>query len=289
MSSNKWLVWIAVLIMVIAIVIAFSAPKSDNDEIRYVYVTVTPEPVITYTPTVEPTPTIRPIYVIRVTNDPTVEPTAVVTEAPTVEPTAVVTEAPTAEPTVVVTDAPTISPTAVVTEAPTAEPTPVITVAPTKAPSFVIVEKPDSSKLEAELKTLVMMGGIYPEYTLVATYDLYDYIDVEGMEEDVLFNALRKPFEDAIANWTDMEFDFFELSVNRLSKALESSICKECERVKIINHPENADMISKTFDEISKKGEMDKANKLILDFLFANTIKNPDNPNERLFISCDCN
>lgn len=74
---------------------------------------------------------------------PTVTPTATITETPIITPEVTITEAPTKAPEVTVTEAPTPTPRARVTKAPTPTPKARVTKSPTEAPKVTVTEVPD--------------------------------------------------------------------------------------------------------------------------------------------------
>lgn len=316
--SNRTIGMLALIVVIlVALLFVITLSREPVEDVKVIYVTVTPAPteVIIQDPTVVPTPT--PIY-IQVTPEPTVEPEIVYV---TPEPTAVITQEPTVVPTptpiyIQVTPEPSMTPeiiyvtpepTEVVTQTPTVMPTPTptpiyveVTAEPTKQPEIVYVTPEPTvaaaptqdmsvlyTKLEEEISTLVSGSGIYPDYCITPQNDLYNYIAVDGIDSNMLFSLLRKPFENAIANWTPMEFVQDCSSLNRLAFALESTICDSCGRVMISNHPENQSAITTTFVEIIQRGECKEANQILLKYLNQYTVKNQSNPYERLFVACN--
>lgn len=245
-----------------------------------VYVTPVPTAAVTATPTIEPTslPTEFP------TNNPTEIPTNVPTQEPTNVPTEVPTNVPTQEPTNVPTEVPTNVPTQEPTNVPTGVPTSIPTQVPTSVPTEDMSMYYEQFK--NEMSTLTISGGIYPDYTSSAKYDLYDYISVNNLDSATIFSMIRVPFENGIARWTAMDFTSSGSALNRLSHALESSICNSCGRVKLGDYSQNVSLISAIFSEIEQTGEYGKANQLLLDYIYKYTLKNPSNPHERLFVVC---
>ena len=292
--SNRIMAVIMVALMILVVVLFFECVINPRVEDKVVYIMVTPEP--TETTINQPTLTPEPVYVIYGTPQPTPEPQIIyVTPEPTKEPQIVYV---TSEPTPVITSEPVKNETkptiVVITEAPTPEH--VVTPQPTVDPDLNGIYK----SIEKEMTSLVMSGGIYPDYDSSPTNDFYKYVEGDGInanlykslnekgvDHEVLFSILRKPFEEGIAVWVPMEFVKDFSSINRLGFALECTICDSCERVVIENHPKNQNSISKLFDEIEKRGEYSEANELLLDYLCKYTVKNPNNPNERLIIACD--
>lgn len=254
-----------------------------------ILITRRPAQVVTCEPTVEPTPVVTeaptqvPTSVVTAT--PIVTSTPVATETPTIEPTTIPTAVPTTEPTVVPTEiptaVPTTEPTVVPTEIPTAEPTIVPTVAPTEDMNSYY------AKIEKEMSTVASpRGGLYYDYETAPQYDLYDYIEVDNLDSNVLFDLLKKPFENGIAIWADMEFVAGDDAVNILSFALQSSICDSCGRVVMRSNPNGNNQISAIFDEIVQNGDCAKANQVLLDYLYKYTVRT-DSIHERLFITCN--
>ena len=230
-------------------------------------------------PTATATPTIPSITIVIVTTVPTETPTQVPetqvpTETPVVtpEPTAVPTEVPTAEPTA------------------TVVPTEVPTVAPTTPPVTQVPEDTEKkyATVEEELRKFTIMEGIYPDYSSAPSYDLYSYIDVNGLDQARLFKIMRKPFESGIAQWTDMKFTSGS-AIDVLTNALNSSICENCGRIKISKVSTDSSQITAIFDEIERSGDQETANRILLDYLYKYTRQNPDNSTERLIIACNDN
>ena len=232
---------------------------------------VTPVPTETVTVTATPTPTQVPETPVP-TETPVVtpEPTAIPTEEPTTVPTA----------TVIPTEVPTVVPTAIPTEVPTVAPT-----TPQITPIPEDVEKKYTA-VEDELLKLTIMGGIYPDYSSMPSYDLYNYIDVSGLDQSRLFEIIRKPFEGGVTQWTDMKFSSGS-AIDMLAFALNSSICENCGRIKISDAPIDSSQITAIFDEIERSGDQEAANRILLDYLYKYTRQNPNNPTERLIISCN--
>lgn len=253
--------------------------------------------------------------VVYVTLTPTMEPTRMPTEAPTALPaddvasssgtsssdsiTPMPTESPTATPIPTETPMPTESPTAtpiptetpMPTESPTSTPIPTETPMPSESPTAtpVVTKQPtDYDAISSEMSLLIMSGGIYPDYDITPTYDLYDYIDVKNANPQRLFGIIRKPFEEGIISWTNMQYDSNQTSAtDKLAFALHSSICQDCNRVVIQDNAENAMAIFGIFAEIEREGAYEEANLLLLDYLYNYTVRNPQNSYERLMISCN--
>ena len=252
----------------------------------------------------KPTPTPeRVTIVVYATPEPTPEPTAVPTAEPTLEPTAVPTAEPTSEPTAVLTAEPTPEPTPVSTPTstpeptstptpeptptPTPEPTPTSTPVPMATSTLVPTQAPvnDYAIINQELGCLVMAGGIYPDYDIKPGKDIYDFLQLKEYKSKELFEVLVKPFVDGIATWTDMSFDGSLHGVSALAKALESCVDKNYDRVRIVYHEDNPVKISTVFEEIRQAEAYEKANALLLDWLYNYTTKNPSNPWERLIVA----
>ena len=254
-------------------------------------------PRVTAVPTATPVPTPTPITIRIVTPEPTQTPMLVEVITPVPTETVTVTETPTQVPeTQVPTETPVVTPepTAIPTEVPTAEPTAtaipteVPTVAPTTPPVTQVPEDMEKkyATVEEELKKLTIMEGIYPDYSSAPSYDLYSYIDVNDLDQARLFEIMRKPFESGIAQWVDMKLTSGS-AIDMLSFALNSSICENCGRIKISESPANLSQITAIFDEIERSGDQETANRILLDYLYKYTRQNPNNPTERLIISCN--
>ena len=283
-KRSIWILSVGTVLAILVLLITYTnsldtTPTPTSTASAITIVIVTPSP--TATPTVEPTQV--------PTATPTVTPTeAVPTATPTVAPTEVPTVAPTAEPTQVPTATPTVTPTEVPTVAPTAEPTQAPTATPTVAPTEAIsIPEEKYTSVDEELSKITIMGGIYPDYNSVPAYDLYNYIDVSGLEQARLFEIVRKPYESGIAQWININFATEGSAIDRLSFALNSSICGKCGRVKIVEAPTNLSQITAIFDEIEQDGTQEAANRVLLDYLYKYTRQNPNNPYERLIISCN--
>lgn len=306
MSKRSLYVLIGCLVLVVLVMVL-----SVSNNVQNVTPTVTPNitPRVTAIPTATPVPTSTPITIKIVTPVPTqtpvlVEivtpvPTETVTATPTptqVPETPVPTETPvvTPEPTAIPTEEPTTFPTATVipTEVPTAVPTAIPTEVPTVAPTTPqITPIPEDVEkkymaVEDELLKLTIMGGIYPDYSSMPSYDLYNYIDVNNLDQSRLFKIIRKPFEGGVTQWTDMKFSSGSV-IDMLSFALNSSICENCGRIKISDAPTDSSQITAIFDEIERSGDQETANRILLDYLYKYTRQNPSNPTERLIISCN--
>ena len=206
-----------------------------------------------------------------------------VTPAPTDTPAP--TEEPTATPSLIPSEEPTPTPSPVPTEVPTEMPT---AEAPTEEPQVTPVPEKKYARVDEELSRITIMGGVYPDYTSAPSYDLYNYIDVNGLDQSRLFEILRKPFESGIAQWTDMKFTSGS-AIDMLPFALNSSICEDCGRIKISESSANLSQITAIFDEIEQSGNQETANRILLDYLYKYTKQNPDNYSERLIIACNDN
>lgn len=310
MSKRSLYVLIGCLVLVVLVMVL-----SVSNNVQNVTPTVTPNitPRVTAIPTATPVPTSTPITIKIVTPVPTQTPvlveivtpvpteTVTVTATPTptqVPETPVPTETPvvTPEPTAIPTDEPTtvptttVIPTEVPTVVPTAIPTEVPTVAPTTPQITPIPEDVEKkyTAVEDELLKLTIMGGIYPDYSSMPSYDLYNYIDVSGLDQSRLFEIIRKPFEGGVTQWTEMKFSSGS-AIDMLSFALNSSICENCGRIKISDAPTDSSQITAIFDEIERSGDQEAANRILLDYLYKYTRQNPNNPTERLIISCNDN
>ena len=233
-------------------------------------------PVPTLEPTVTPMPTITPV--------PTSEPT--ITTMPTITPVPTITPMPTITPTPVVTPMPTITPTptleAVTTTTPTATPVPTTEPTPNLTGYY--------NQLEFEAKSLVMMNGVYPDYVSEPKYDLYDYIQTERLDARRVFYILSEPIEEGVIIWLDTSFTLTNGNTpeSALRKALESSICQDCGRVRIKYRPENQNKFKYVFEMIVSAGKCEEGSNILLDFLYRYTNKNENNLHERLILSCKC-
>lgn len=256
-----------VILLLVVLFVTGKTQKTDS------IVAPTAMPTATLDSTATATPTIPSITIVIVTPVPTETPTQV-------PETQVPTETPVVTP----------EPTAVPTEVPTAEPTATVipTVAPTTPPVTQVPEDTEKkyATVDEELRKLTIMEGIYPDYSSAPSYDLYTYIDVNGLDQARLFKIMRKPFESGIAQWTDMKFTSGS-AIDMLSFALNSSICEYCGRIKITESPANLSQITAIFDAIEKNGNQETANRILLDYLYKYTRQNPNNPTERLIISCN--
>ena len=275
MSKKSIYQLVGCIILVIVVLLVTGKVQKTNS-----VVVPTATPTAALVPTVTPTPTTTSITIVIVTPVPTNTP--IPTEVPTATPTLVPTEVPTATPTLVPTEVPTATPSPIPTEVPTATPT----VEPTATPQITAVPEEKYTSIDRELSKITIMGGIYPDYSFKQSYDLYNYFDINGLDQSRLFEIIRKPFESGIAQWTDMKFTSGS-AIDMLSFALNSSICENCGRIKISESPVNLSQITAIFDAIERNGNQEVANRILLDYLYKYTRQNPNNPTERLIISCN--
>ena len=275
MSKKSIYQLVGCIILVIVVLLVTGKVQKTNS-----VVVPTATPTAALVPTVTPTPTTTSITIVIVTPVPTNTP--IPTEVPTATPTLVPTEVPTATPTLVPTEVPTATPSPIPTEVPTATPT----VEPTATPQITAVPEEKYTSIDRELSKITIMGGIYPDYSSKQSYDLYNYFDINGLDQSRLFEIIRKPFESGIAQWTDMKFTSGS-AIDMLSFALNSSICENCGRIKISESPVNLSQITAIFDAIERSGDQEAANRILLDYLYKYTRQNPNNPTERLIISCN--
>ena len=275
MSKKSIYQLVGCIILVIVVLFVTGKVQKTNS-----VVVPTATPTAALVPTVTPTPTTTSITIVIVTPVPTNTP--IPTEVPTATPTLVPTEVPTATPTLVPTEVPTATPSPIPTEVPTATPT----VEPTATPQITAVPEEKYTSIDRELSKITIMGGIYPDYSSKQSYDLYNYFDMNGLDQSRLFEIIRKPFESGIAQWTDMKFTSGS-AIDMLSFALNSSICENCGRIKISESPVNLSQITAIFDAIERNGNQEVANRILLDYLYKYTRQNPNNPTERLIISCN--
>lgn len=277
MSKKSIYQLVGCIILVIVVLLVTGKVQKTNS-----VVVPTATPTATLAPTATPTPTTTPITIVIVTPVPTNTP--IPTEVPTATPTPIPTEVPTVTPTSVPTEVPTATPSPIPTEVPTATPT----VEPTATPQITAVPEEKYTSVDRELSKITIMGGIYPDYSSKQSYDLYNYFDINGLDQSRLFEIIRKPFESGIAQWIDMKFASGS-AIDVLTNALNSSICENCGRIKISKVPTDSSQITAIFDEIERSGDQETANRILLDYLYRYTRQNPDNYSERLVIACNDN
>ena len=277
MSKKSIYQLVGCIILVIVVLLVTGKVQKTNS-----LVVPTATPTATLAPTVTPTPTTTPITIVIVTPVPT--PTPIPTEVPTATPTPIPTEVPTVTPTSVPTEVPTATPSPIPTEVPTATPT----VEPTATLQIPAVPEEKYISVDRELSKITIMGGIYPDYSSKQSYDLYNYFDINDLDQSRLFEIIRKPFESGIAQWIDMKFASGS-AIDVLTNALNSSICENCGRIKISKVPTDSSQITAIFDEIERSGDQETANRILLDYLYRYTRQNPDNYSERLVIACNDN
>ena len=253
MSKKSIYQLVGCIILVIVVLLVTGKVQKTNS-----VVVPTAAPTATLAPTVTPTPTTTPITIVIVTPVPTNTP--IPTEVPTATPSPIPTEVPTATP----------------------------TVEPTATPQITAVPEEKYTSVDRELSKITIMGGIYPDYSSKQSYDLYNYFDINGLDQSRLFEIIRKPFESGITQWTDMKFTSGS-AIDVLTNALNSSICENCGRIKISKVPTDSSQITAIFDEIERSGDQETANRILLDYLYRYTRQNPDNYSERLVIACNDN
>ena len=251
MSKKSIYQLVGCIILVIVVLLVTGKVQKTNS-----VVVPTATPTAALVPTVTPTPTTTSITIVIVTPVPTNTP--IPTEVPTATPSPIPTEVPTATP----------------------------TVEPTATPQITAVPEEKYTSIDRELSKITIMGGIYPDYSSKQSYDLYNYFDINGLDQSRLFEIIRKPYESGIAQWTDMKFTSGS-AIDMLSFALNSSICENCGRIKISESPVNLSQITAIFDAIERNGNQEVANRILLDYLYKYTRQNPNNPTERLIISCN--
>lgn len=277
MSKKSIYQLVGCIILVIVVLLVTGKVQKTNS-----VVVPTATPTATLAPTVTPTPTTTPITIVIVTPVPTNTP--IPTEVPTATPTPIPTEVPTVTPTSVPTEVPTATPSPIPAEVPTAIPT----VEPTATLQIPAVPEEKYISVDRELSKITIMEGIYPDYSSKQSYDLYNYFDINGLDQSRLFEIIRKPFESGIAQWIDMKFASGS-AIDVLTNALNSSICENCGRIKISKVPTDSSQITAIFDEIERSGDQETANRILLDYLYRYTRQNPDNYSERLVIACNDN
>lgn len=253
MSKKSIYQLVGCIILVIVVLLVTGKVQKTNS-----VVVPTATPTATLAPTATPTPTTTPITIVIVTPVPTNTP--IPTEVPTATPSPIPTEVPTATP----------------------------TVEPTATPQITAVPEEKYTSVDRELSKITIMGGIYPDYSSKQSYDLYNYFDINGLDQSRLFEIIRKPFESGIAQWIDMKFASGS-AIDVLTNALNSSICENCGRIKISKVPTDSSQITAIFDEIERSGDQETANRILLDYLYRYTRQNPDNYSERLVIACNDN
>lgn len=277
MSKKSIYQLVGCIILVIVVLLVTGKVQKTNS-----VVVPTATPTATLAPTVTPTPTTTPITIVIVT--PVSTNTPIPTEVPTATPTPIPTEVPTVTPTSVPTEVPTATPSPIPAEVPTAIPT----VEPTATLQIPAVPEEKYISVDRELSKITIMEGIYPDYSSKQSYDLYNYFDINGLDQSRLFEIIRKPFESGIAQWIDMKFASGS-AIDVLTNALNSSICENCGRIKISKVPTDSSQITAIFDEIERSGDQETANRILLDYLYRYTRQNPDNYSERLVIACNDN
>ena len=251
MSKKSIYQLVGCIILVIVVLLVTGKVQKTNS-----VVVPTATPTAALVPTVTPTPTTTSITIVIVTPVPTNTP--IPTEVPTATPSPIPTEVPTATP----------------------------TVEPTATPQITAVPEEKYTSIDRELSKITIMGGIYPDYSSKQSYDLYNYFDINGLDQSRLFEIIRKPFESGVTQWTEMKFSSGS-AIDMLSFALNSSICENCGRIKISESPVNLSQITAIFDAIERNGNQEVANRILLDYLYKYTRQNPNNPTERLIISCN--
>lgn len=265
-NMRGFLIGLLAVLCCLLLIVCFVTELKHQEELLISDATPSPTPEITITSTNTP--------VVTSTTRVTPQTIIIVTVAPTA--TSVPTATPAPELTVIPTPVPTATPTVESIATPAPEP---------------IVTSNNSQKVEQiknELSKLTLMGGIYIDYSVKTKHDLYETLDIEGVDSEMLFGELRKPFEKGIAIWTNMSFNESHSSIEMLSKALNSSICPICGRVCIAERQENFKQISSLFERMEQEGEFETANSLLLDYLYEYTALNSQNPSERLILACNC-
>ena len=241
--------------------------------------TEAPTQAPTEAPTQAPTEAPTQIPTEAPTQVPTEAPTQVPTEAPTQVPTEAPTQVPTEVPTPVPTEAPTQVPTEAPTQVPTEAPTPVPTEVPTLAPD-VGAENFKNIQREISKASCGFIHEVLPKFDGERGYDLYRYIDLSSVDRNQLYECLKNFFITTVAH--SFEFDF---SSGNLASVLSSAYCNNCGKLKLGYIDSNTEKMIKVFNDVNPS----EAINVMLDFLYENTVVNENNPNERLFVCCDCN
>lgn len=273
-NMRGFLISLLIVLCCLLLIACFVTELNHQEELLISDATSSPTPEITITLTNTPVVTSNtratPQTIIIVTMGPTATSVPAATSVP--------------EPTVIPTPVPTATPTAEPIATPTPESIATSTLEPIVAPNNL--QKVE--QIKNELSKLTLMGGIYVDYSAKPKHDLYEILDVEGVDSQTLFEELRKPFEKGIAIWTDMSFNESNSSAEMISKALNSSICPICDRVCITEKQDNFKQILSLFERIEREGEFETANRLLLNYLYEYTALNPQNSSERLILACNC-
>lgn len=292
------------LLIVATVIVALVLYKNDNELSGGLFSNVTPSitdanyntiskntpPAITSTPesTKNPTLIVPTDYIIDTKKTPvptaTLVPTATPVPTATLVPTA--TSVPTATPTA------TLIPTATPTVTPTATliPTATFTSSPTATPAATSFSYNENSlnSVIYQLERLNIENEIFDEYNVEKTYDFYNYISLENIDQVKLFEYLKKFYIDVIAH--SFEFDFStptsgeSISVT-IKTCLTSAYCPFCGNLKCGYYRENNIKMETLLNSVNLQN-VEAANAELLYFLYENTIEG--NYSERHFVCCSC-
>lgn len=270
------------LLIVATVIVALVLYKNDNELSGGLFSNVTPSitdanynttskntpPAITSTPesTKNPTLIVPTDYIIDTKKTPV--PTAMLVPTATSVPTAPPTVTPTATP----------MPTATFTSSPTATPAPT---------SFSYNENSLNSVIY-QLERLNIENEIFDEYNVEKTYDFYNYISLENIDQVKLFEYLKKFYIDVIAH--SFEFDFSTPSSGEsisvtIKTCLTSAYCPFCGNLKCGYYRENNIKMETLLNSVNLQN-VEAANAELLYFLYENTIEG--NYSERHFVCCSC-
>lgn len=187
----------------------------------------------------------------------------------------------------------TLRPAPVATNTPPVVVIPVVTSRPTQVPTATpkptkaTYSKTALEKVEKELEKISAgINEILPSYTEGKKYDLYKYISIDKVDPVKLFKLLERLYIGTIAHSFDFEFVYTD-SVDGLRLTLNSAYCEKCGKLRCVYKEENTVKMRNLFLDVSSS-EISKANKILMDFLYKNTIAG-SNPSERLFVCCSCN
>ncbi len=241
---------------------------------------ITSTPEVWYISTATPESTKNPTLIVPtdyiIDNKKTPVPTATLVPTATSVPTATPTPTPTATPTATLT--PTTLPTATFTTVPTATPT---------KTSFTYNENSLNSVIY-QLGRLNVENEIFDEYNVEKTYDFYNYISLENIDQVKLFDCLKKFYIDVIAH--SFEFDFSCVNstdnvCNNIRNCLASAYCPICGNLKCGYYRENSTKMEEILNQVNLM-ELEDVNAELLHFLYENTIEG--NYSERHFVCCSC-
>ena len=189
-------------------------------------------------------------------------------------------------PTVTPTPMPTITPTVTPTPMPTITPMPTVT--PTPTPTITPTPNPGPKNLEnikRELGRVSESNEILPLIGGNKGRDFYNSIDLTGVDQWELFEALRNLFVKTIAHSVDMTVASGSSAENTLYYSLRTAVCPGCGRLVMTYNKANTAEMNNILNRVT---DVFQANRIMLDFLNEHTVKNPSNSNERLTVVCGC-